>query len=379
MKKRFLSILMALALALSLLPSAAFAAEGEGDASGAAGGEPTGSETPAARAIEETDVAAIGDEGYETLAAAVAAAAENDTVRLLKETSSERIDIKHDIELDLGGFTLTSAVANSFVVAAGKSLTISNGTLDNTSAAGTAIFGLKGSTVTIESDATIKSYDGIIATNNTADEGYATINVYGKMECDRIAVWGQGPRNTVNLDGAEITADYFAVYQNGSYGGSTYDIKNSTILNGQNGGAAIYISNSKANAENLEQGMQTLNIEGGSITGTAGVEVKYTNVTIEDCTVTATADEPTFDQFNNGSTTTGFAVVATDNSMQPDDPAPEGTVSINGGKYTGLVGLSNLVNIEDYPAFKETNYTITGGEFTCDVSAYVDPNYECVN
>ena len=57
--------------------------------------------------------------------------------------------------------------------------------------------------------------------------------------------------------------------------------------------------------------------------------------------------------------------------MSPASPAPTATVKINGGKYAGLVGLSQLVTTTEYPDFKEATYTITGGYFTSDPTAYL--------
>lgn len=313
-------------------------------------------------------VATVGEYGFNNIANAVIAAntGAGDVVVLKKNTTyNTRINVTKNLTLDLGGYTLTSNTSHSFVVNPDISFTVENGTLKNT--VGTAIFGLKGSTINLNKDAVLDVLDGIVATNNSADEGNTTINVYGTINSTDIAVWGQGPKNNVKLDGANITANYFAVYQNGSYGGSTYTIKNSTIYNGEDAGPAIYISNNKNNANNPDQGWQTLNVENSTITGSAGIEVKYTNVNLTNCTVTATAAEPTFEQYNNGSTTAGFAVVASDNTMKPNDPKPEGQININGGNYKGLVGLSSLIDANDYPDFKETTYRISSGYFTSNI------------
>ena len=314
-------------------------------------------------------VAQIGAVGYVTLPNAIAAAQDGDTVTLLKSVECDsRIGVLSDLTLNLNGNTFASSADYAILVNPGKQFVLQNGTLD---CSGTAIFGFKGSTITIAKDALLQCVDGILATNNNADEGHATINVYGTINSTDIAVWGQGPRNNITLDGATITANYFAVYQNGSFGGSSYTIENSTIYNGEDAGPAIYISNSKANAENEDQGWQALTVENSTITGSAGIEVKYTNVKVSNSTVAATAAEPTFDQYNNGSTTAGFAIVASDNTMSPTSPKPEGTIEIDGGYFKGLVGLSSLISTADHPGFKEATYTISGGYFTSDPSAYV--------
>ena len=318
----------------------------------------------------ENAVAQVGSQFYDTLDKAFSAAQDGATIRLLRSaTHNARINVKNNTTLDLGGFTLTSDTANLFVVYEGKKFTMQNGTIRNES--GRVAFAVKNAEVTLSKDAVLECKYGVTGTNSTAEEGGATFNIYGKIHSSDIAVWGQGPKNTFNIDGAELTANNFAVYQNGSYGGNTYTIKNSTISNGNEAGPAIYISNSKANAENQDQGYQMLTVENSTISGSTGIEVKFTNATVNNCTITATAAEPTYDLNNNGSTTCGFAVVATDNTMKPDSPAPGGKITVNGGNYSGLVGLSSLVDQSVYPDFKETEYEITAGYFTSDPSGYL--------
>ena len=325
----------------------------------------------------ENAVAQVEGDYFASLDSAFAAAEEGSTVQLLRNTTyNNRINVEKDVILDLGGYTLTSETSHSFVVYPSKSFTIQNGTIRNT--IGTVVFVLKGSTITLDENATLECKDGVSGTNNTDEEGGATFNIYGDIQSTDIAVWIQGPKNTVNIDGADLSANYFAVYQNGSFGGNTYTICNSTIFNGEEAGPAIYISNSKTNTENENQGWQTLTVEDSTITGPSGIEVKFTNATISNSTITATAEEPTFDQYNNGSTSGGFAVVATDNTMEPNDPAPEGTIEINGGYYSGLVGLGSIVDLEEYPDFKETTYEILNGHFTSDPSEYLADNLVAV-
>ena len=94
MKRKFLSILLTLAMALTLLPTAAMA---EGDSETPAGGEPTPVEAPAA-----TKVAKVGETEYATLAEAVDAANNGDTVQLLTDVlQNSEVCINKDITLNL--------------------------------------------------------------------------------------------------------------------------------------------------------------------------------------------------------------------------------------------------------------------------------------
>lgn len=92
MKRKFLSILLTLAMALTLLPTAAMAEGEEGTVA------PTGeSETPAVEYVAQ-----IGDKQYATLAEAVAAVADGGTVMLLADvTELETISITDGKKVDL--------------------------------------------------------------------------------------------------------------------------------------------------------------------------------------------------------------------------------------------------------------------------------------
>ena len=323
--------------------------------------------------LDATNAVAMAEEKYfKSLSDAFSGAADATTIYLLRDTKhNERIDVKKNAMLNLGGHTLISETSHSFVVYPDKDFTIQNGTIQNTT--GTVAYALKGSTITLDSDATLKCKDGICGTNNTENEGGATFNVYGKIHSTDIAVWGQGIGNTVNIEGAELTANYFTVYQNGSYGGNTYTIKNSTIYNGKDGGAAIYISNSKKNSENEEQGFQTLTVENSKITGETGIEVKYTNVTIkgEDTEVIATGTPPETTLNNNGSVTTGYAFASTHNGTNSSADGAGGTITIEGGAFSGLIGLQQPTGKAETTA----SFSISGGYFTSDPSDYVATGY----
>ena len=78
MKRKLLSILLCLAMALSLLPTAALAAEAAVEGGGAEGSGQT------------NYVAQTKGTEYKTLQAAIDAAAKNDTVTLLADTRENR-------------------------------------------------------------------------------------------------------------------------------------------------------------------------------------------------------------------------------------------------------------------------------------------------
>ena len=333
--------------------------------------------------LEESDpdaFAEVGGECYKSLSAAIAAAGDGDTVTLLKSVEvASRIEIADNITLDLNGKTLTSTADIGILVDSNTSFELTGGTLDHNPASGnpmSGIFVLTGATFTLASDATIESTGaGVTGTNNTANEGNATFNIYGTIDCDDVGIWGRGPNNTYNVIGATINSNYFGVYQNGSYGGCSVTIQDSTITDGITNGCGVYISNSNKNANDQTQGMQTLVIENSSITGATAVEVKYTDVTIagENTVLTATGT-PADDQLNNnGTVTTGYALAITHNGTTTSADSADGNVVVTGGIFNGEVGVQSPTQSAQTVA----EVAISGGTFSSAVEdEYCAPGFE---
>ena len=123
MKRKFLSILLTLAMALTLLPTAAMAEE-------------TPAETPAGEVGTPAAeyVAQIGNTKYETLQAAVDVVARSKTVKLIADTTENVTISTSGVTLDLNGFTLNGSTGKRE-----PALTVSNArvTVQDSSAAQT--------------------------------------------------------------------------------------------------------------------------------------------------------------------------------------------------------------------------------------------------
>ena len=125
MKRKFLSILLTLAMALTLLPVSAMAEE-------------TPVEAPA-----ETKVAQIGDAKYDTLQAAVDAANDGDTITLLKSGNGNGVSVPANkfnkgVTVNFNGYTYmvggqlvgsAGTGTNAFQLNAGNKLTFKNGSI----------------------------------------------------------------------------------------------------------------------------------------------------------------------------------------------------------------------------------------------------------
>ena len=324
-------------------------------------------------------VASIGSDYYTSLQSAIDAAEDGSEIVLLKSVSyGERIDVRNSVTLNLNTNTFSSTNTNAMLVYPNKVLRLKNGNLVNT--VGNGVFVYKDGTVYVENDVTINTEgSGVTGTNNKGDVGNAKMYIYGTIISNYIAVFVQGPCNTVVIDGAHIESNYWTLYQNGSYGGSTFNIENSTLEDKSEGGAGIYISNSLKNSNDSAQGMQTLTIINSIIKGNTAVEVKFTDVNIsgENTELIATGEVQEPHLNNNGSVTAGYALAITHNGTATSMDASKGEISISAGKFVGPVA------IQDPSDSKETlaDMKVSGGTFSNSVAQYVtdDLNYELNN
>ena len=138
--------------------------------------------------VAETDVASIGDTGYATLQAAVDAAVDGDTIKLLKDASGSGIIIYEknakNITIDFQGFTYTiggPAVGSpgyesqAFHFERGCTIVLKNGTITATNDSGVSMLMQNYCDLTYENmvlDASNNPNIGYVASNNN---GYITI------------------------------------------------------------------------------------------------------------------------------------------------------------------------------------------------------------
>ena len=330
-------------------------------------------------------VASIGSDAYTTLEAAVNAATDGDTVKLLSDvTLDDYLIFNKNITLDLDGHTLTSNYVmgttrgENYAIrfTAGGTITDSaaeKGELVATKAravnAAGGVLTLKDATVRVTDDG-VSSGNAVIGTNN----GLVMTNskVYGDFT-GSYAVCSFGKvEEKIRISDSVIFGTHMGFYRNGSAGHLDMTVKNSEITSND---YAVYISNHKGNLKNGEIYFHDVSFTDTTVKGQLGIEVKYTNLTLEDCDVTATGT-PSFAQNNNGPEANGFVVVVTDNSVNDEKAEPMGTITIKSGNYQGLIGLENLPEAKAYMADDVKNdVRISGGTFSTDVSAYTAPGF----
>ena len=343
MKRKFLSILLTLAMALTLLPTAAMAE-----------GEPA--EVPAGEGSAPEYVAQIGDKQYATLAEAVAAVADGGTVMLLADvTELETISITDGkkVDLNLNEKNITFKADNYFLVDNGAlnvtgkgNITSSHGNdnsiwLPTIYAYGTGTDTADYSVVTVGKDVVIDnrgSYGLAIGHKNFKAYGAKVIvegtvtSTYGfTVTGNAKATQGNIPEITVTESGKIVSTDGSAIYAAG-YG--IYNIA-------------------------------------GTLSGTEfGIEIRAGKLNVEDTAkISATGNFSDPVPNGNGSTVTGAAIAVSQHTTNlPID------VNIKGGEIseTGTNGhaLYEIDTVKDEKAenvAKDVSITVSGGSFNGNV------------
>ena len=285
-----------------------------------------------------------------------AAAADGKNVLLTQDVAlTNAVTFDRAVTIDLNGKTLTTALnSNGYSLVTKANATIINGTYKATGTSrGIGAYGnLKMSHVTVDVAGLVGvacSADNgqYIIENSTIKGGYALCNFNNNVK--------------INVSDSTLEGKTIGLYHNGSNFGLDLTVTGTKINAGNNGTDAtgVYISGSTSTRD--AGGYQKASFTDCTIKGNAAVEVKYTDLTLNNCTAIATVDvaNASYVQNNNGSTTNGFAVVSTDNATNNTMPKPEGTITIKGGSYTGLIGLHSLAKIvQDFPGFVDTTYVI---------------------
>ena len=285
-----------------------------------------------------------------------AAAADGKNVLLTQDvTLTDAVTFNNAVTIDLNGKTLATGLdSNGYSLVTKADATIVNGTYKGTGTSrGIGAYGnLKMSHVTVD-------VAGLVGVACSADNGQYIIE--DSTIKGGYALCNFNENVTINISDSTLEGETIGFYHNGSNSGLNLNVTGTKINAGNDGVGAtgVYISGSTATRD--KGGYQKASFTGCTIKGNAAVEVKYTDLTLNNCTVIATVDSAnaSYNQNNNGSTTNGFAVVSTDNATNNSIPKPEGTITINGGSYTGLIGLHSLAKITtDFPGFVDTTYVI---------------------
>ena len=271
-----------------------------------------------------------------------AAAADGKNILLTQDVAlTNAVTFDRAVTIDLNGKTLTTALnSNGYSLVTKANATIINGTYKATGTSrGIGAYGnLKMSHVTVDVAGLVGvacSADNgqYIIEDSTIKGGYALCNFNNNVK--------------INVSDSTLEGKTIGLYHNGSNFGLDLTVTGTKINAGNNGTDAtgVYISGSTSTRD--AGGYQKASFTDCTIKGNAAVEVKYTDLTLNNCTAIATVDvaNASYVQNNNGSTTNGFAVVSTDNATNNTMPKPEGTASLTdtaAEPARALCGLSHL-------------------------------------
>ncbi|WP_297035376.1 InlB B-repeat-containing protein [uncultured Enorma sp.] len=329
--------------------------------------------------VELPDVATVNGVGYQSFEEAVAAAQDGQTVTLLADTSTDPLTIDKGITLDLGGHTLSLTGKEkqddaALTFTSGTS-TIKNGTIVDTcqiartfavviTGQGTALT-MEDATLTVQVPKSGDGYgmrvlDGAELTLNagavvnsapvSGNTGYIYgINVYGNGHG---AAFDEATASklTVN-EGATVEAYAFAVSGNGD------GTKDNTLIT-INGGTLV----SEAGPAIYHPQYGKLVINGGTLDGCSGVEIRAGELTVNGGTIKGDTSKTIVyrkDQIGGSNSVDGGGIIVAQHSTKL--PVK---VTVNGGTIEANTAfIQHNVMGNDQASIDKIEMSITGGEF----------------
>ncbi len=334
MKRKFLSILLTLAMALTLLPTAAMA---EGASYDCEGG--TDCHHKVAKINDDPrydDVVAH----FDTLEEAIRLGQMETppTFKLLDDlTEDVVVPAGKNIYLDLNGHKLTNASGHTITVEKGGKLNISDsvgtGVVDNTSHGKGAI--VNSGEVTLNGGTFKRSAEkGTYSPYGNGGNSWYTIANYGTMEINTgVTVENAGGYSSMIRNGGDATADCDLTIMGGNFAGGINTVKNDSF------------------------GVLTIN--GGNFSNTA----QYVIMNWNKAEITA----GTFQTLDTAS-----AVLFT--SSYGADANTIGKLSISGGEFKHASDTQEMI-VDRYDASNSGTAAVTGGRFDADISKYIPSDY----
>lgn len=173
-------------------------------------------------------VAQIGDNGYVTLAAAIAAAKDGDTVQLLAD-SIEDVTIDKNITLDLGGKTLTNTNSGKATISVknGVFATVKNGSV----VGGTSFYNIQvGEAVNSTANLTLMNVTATAGNNDSSMiDNWGTLTIVSGTYTGGLNVVKSEEGSTLTINGGTFTLEYAT---NG-YTGVVFAYGDTTISGGE--------------------------------------------------------------------------------------------------------------------------------------------------
>lgn len=315
---------------------------------------------------ETNAVAKVGDTYYKTLADAVAAA-DNNTVTLLKDVTADiTIPAGKTMTLDLNGKTLTNV--NDHTILNNGNLTITGtGKVDNISHAKGALYN-KG-TVVVNGGTFDRSKENGKTSNDSGSNSWYTIKNVGSMTIhDGATVQTAGNNTTLGKFSSLVSNGYFNAgdYTNNrgleqpilTIDGGTFRGGLNTIKNDDHAKLTINGGTFSNYYQAVVQNHNIAEITGGTFTAASDANAKTYG--IYNCGCGAEIDLGTLTV--SGGTFTGATYAVADVSSESAD------VTISGGQFAGTKAA--IVK----SSTSKATIAVSGGKFSSDPSVYVVGN-----
>ena len=315
---------------------------------------------------ETNAVAKVGDTYYKTLADAVAAA-DNNTVTLLKDVTADiTIPAGKTMTLDLNGKTLTNV--NDHTILNNGNLTITGtGKVDNISHAKGALYN-KG-TVVVNGGTFDRSKENGKTSNDSGSNSWYTIKNVGSMTIhDGATVQTAGNNTTLGKFSSLVSNGYFNAgdYTNNrgleqpilTIDGGTFRGGLNTIKNDDHAKLTINGGTFSNYYQAVVQNHNIAEITGGTFTAASDANAKTYG--IYNCGCGAEIDLGTLTV--SGGTFTGATYAVADVSIENAD------VTISGGQFAGTKAA--IVK----SSTSKATIAVSGGKFSSDPSVYVVGN-----
>ena len=332
MRKKLLAVIAAAAMAVTMMPAMVFA---------------TGMECEAG-ANCNTHKAAIGGQHYASIRDALNAVQDGETITMLNNETVQRadgkIELRKNITLDLGGYTLTEDADGQSMFEVYSNLTVKNGKILLTNGKSNSAMWLnEDAKVVIEKDATISTSDSAAGFPSYAiglrnGSNGAKLTIKGSITGESgITINGMIENETNEIvieDGAKINVTNTAIYLagNGKTTIGAADISGNT-------GIEIRAGKLTVNGATVEGKGTPFSVDpngNGTTTGGAALAVvqhvtdQNINVNINNGTFTATADD-------------GYAIVAS-NPQENENVEEKVNITVNGGVFDGIVANNTNAN-----------------------------------
>ncbi|MBQ6810929.1 MAG: S-layer homology domain-containing protein, partial [Firmicutes bacterium] len=297
-------------------------------------------------------VAAIGNVGYTSLAKAITAAEDGDTVTLLKSVELDAtLNITKAITLDLKNNILTSSAKCAVQVSGGNNdleVKIINGKIVGAEGSGdngtSALSVYDGADVTVENVALSGTYYGIKI--GGYDDYPANVN-----DNNLTSLFLKGTTS--------VTADNAAIIGLGAYPNTLMEINEGVSVTSTDS-IAIY---------HPQYGI--LNVKGGTITGTTGIYMKAGNLNVTGGTITGNGEKAEYEYNSSGAASTGDGIVV-ESCNYGGYPTPE--ASIEGGTISSV--KANAVAAYKSDDAEAVDNFISGGTYSDNsAEAYLAEGY----